>query len=494
MDKKSETKENKTGITIKKEEDFSEWFTELITKTELADTRYNIKGLPVYREWAVWSMKKMTRLMEDLLEKKGHKPLIFPVLIPESNFKIESSHVEGFTPEVFWVTEHGDGEKFEEKYALRPTSETAFYYMYKYWIRSHKDLPYKRYQTASVYRYEGKMTRPFWRTRELHWIETHCAFKTREDAEKQLYEDIETTQDFLLEKLAIPYIFFQRPEWDKFAGADHTYAADALLDSGKVSQLPSTHHLGQHFSKPFGVTYTDETGVEQNPYFTCYGPCFSRIYGVMIAIHSDNKGLVIPFEIAPIQIVIVPIIFEKTRQIVLDKCQELKKEFEKHHYIVELDDNEDFTPGYKFNKWEMKGVPIRIEVGPKDIEKEQVAVYVRTADKKEFIKQTELENHLSNIRKNYTKNLAKAHLDKFKDNIVEANDLESMKKAIQESKIVKTEFCSIGKDGEACAAIIEKEVGALVRGKKVDEKEIPKHNCSVCGKKATEIVYIAKSY
>src|SRR3989338_8532632 len=246
-------KKEDIGITADKEKDFSEWFTQLMQKAELADTRYDVKGFPVYRHWAVKSIKKMYRITEDILEKKGHEPVLFPALIPEKNFHLEQSHVAGFTPEVFWVTEHGNHEKLEEPLAMRPTSETAIYSMYSLWIRSYQDLPKKHYQSCQVWRYEGRATRPFFRTREIYWIEAHNAFATAEEARKQVKEDMETTKEVLFDQLAIPHIFFQRPAWDKFAGAEATFAADALMGSGKVLQLPSTHLLGQNFSKPFNV-------------------------------------------------------------------------------------------------------------------------------------------------------------------------------------------------------------------------------------------------
>jgi len=482
-----------TGIQVKKNEDFSEWFTQLITKCELADVRYNIKGLPVYREWAVKSMKKMTRLMEEILERKGHDPVLFPALIPEGNFNLEADHVEGFTPEVFWVTESGSGERFQERLALRPTSETAFYQMYKYWIRSYKDLPYKRYQQVSVFRCEGKATRPFWRTRELHWIETHCAFESKEAAEKQLHIDMETTEEFLLRQLAIPYLFFQRPEWDKFAGADHTYAADALLDSGKVSQLPSTHHLGDHFSKAFGITFVDKDGNEKHPYLTCYGPCFSRIYGVMIAIHGDDKGLVLPYELAPLDVIIVPILFDKTKDVVLAKCNEIKDSLT--GFNAKIDDNEENKPGFKFNFWEMKGVPIRVEIGPRDLENNQVMVFRRDLNTKETVSLDNLQSYLEDIKATFTQNLIDKQLNKFNDNVVDCTTKEEVEKAVAESKIARVPWCTIDLEGEACAEIIEKDMSAFVRGKKVDEAEKPEGKvCPMCGKPATDYVYIAKSY
>lgn len=484
--------EKKIGITVKKSEDFSEWYTQLLQKAELADVRYNVKGFPVYREWALLSIRKITRKMEQILERKGHLPLHLPLLIPESNFKLEGEHVKGFAPEVFWVTEHGDGVKFDEKLAIKPTGETAFYQMYALWLRSHKDLPYKRYQSGNVYRCEGKATRPFWRTRELLWLETHCAFETSEQAEKQLYEDIETTDEFLGKYLAMPHIFFQRPEWDKFPGADHTYAADALLDSGKVSQLPSTHHLGQGFSKVFGIKIKDKDGNDVYPCLTCYGPCFSRIYGVLIAVHGDDKGLVLPFDIAPVEIVIVPIIFEDSKEKVLSRCKEIEKELK--GYNVKIDDRDDFSSGYKFNEWELKGVPVRIEVGPKDLENNSVVVFRRDLSTKETISNDKLKKDVDGIKKTFTKNLLEKQKSKFKDNIVKAKDIIEVKKAILDNKIAMVSWCSMEKNGESCAEVVEKDIQAFVRGTKAGKKEKPRGSCIICGKPAKHVCYIAKSY
>jgi len=484
--------EKEIGITVKKDEDFSEWFTQLIEKGELADVRYNIKGLPVYREWATRSIKKIYRLFEEALERKGHEPLIFPALIPESNFKLEAEHVKGFTPSVFWVSEHGDGEKFEERYALRPTSETAFYQMYSLWIRSYKDLPFKRYQSCQVWRYEGRATRPFFRTREFYWIEAHDAFATEEEARNQVLEDMETTKEVLYERLAIPFIFFQRPEWDKFAGAVHTYAADALMPSGKVMQLPSTHLLGQNFSKPFNVKFLDKDGKEKFAWITCYGPAISRIYGALIALHGDDKGLILPWDAAPLHIVIVPIFYEKSKKEVLKKCNEVKERL--REYEVKIDDREDYTPGWKFNQWEMKGVPIRIEIGPKDLENKTLTIFRRDLNKKQLINEKDLLNEVQKIKNEFTKNMIKIAESRFGKNIVDASSKSDIKKAIEEDKIARVNWCSISKDGEKCAEVVEKEIQAFVRGKRVDEDKKPRGNCAICGRKANEIVYIARSY
>lgn len=480
------------GIEVSKDENFSEWYSELIQKAELADVRYNVKGFICYMPWAVITIKEMYNKYEKALERKGHLPLVMPSLIPESNFLLEADHVEGFAPEVFWVTETGDGQKLPEKLALRPTSETALYKMYSYWVRSYNDLPFKRYQSCQVWRAEAtKATRPFLRAREFHWIEAHNVFGTMDDAKAQVIEDMEITYDMLENEFAIPIIFFQRPEWDKFPGAIHTYAADALMDSGKVLQLPSTHLLGENFSKPFNVKFMDKDGEEKYGFITCYGPAISRIYGAMISILGDDKGLILPFDLAPKQIVIVPILFKGKEQPVLDKCEELKKQLESD-YLVQFD-NRDISPGEKFNQWELKGVPVRIEVGPRDVEKDQVVVVKRFNKEKQFVPLSELSAVLMKIKETYTLDLKNNQQSKFKDFIVDCDAVDEVKKAVDNKNMARIGICSIGLDAVDCAERIEKESDAFIRGKKVGE-ENTKKTCIVCGKPAKETVYVAKSY
>jgi prolyl-tRNA synthetase len=481
-----------TGITVSKEEDFSGWYTELINKAELADIRYNIKGFVVYREWATLTIRKMYKKTEDLLDKKGHFPLTMPSLIPESNFLLESQHVEGFTPEVFWVTEAGSSGKLSERLALRPTSETALYPMYSLWIRSYKDLPFKRYLSCQVWRYEGKMTRPFFRGREFHWIESHNVFATMEDALEQVKEDMESTYQILRDECCIPLIFFQRPEWDKFPGAVHTYAADALMGSGKVLQLPSTHLLGQIFSKPFGVKFVDKDGEEKYGYQTCYGPAQSRNYGAMIAYLGDDKGLVLPFDLAPIQIIIIPIIYKGKEKKVLDKAKEIYDLF-KDNYIVKVDDSDE-SVGNKFYYWELKGVPLRIEIGPKDIEKQQIVLVKRYDGKKYHIKEGQLREKLEEIAQNYTNEIKEKSLVDFESQVECVYEKDAAIEAINNGKIVCCGFCSIDMDGYHCAEVVEKDIGGFVRGKRVDEEKHEFATCVICGKPASCTVYIAKSY
>ncbi len=481
------------GLTVSKKEDFSAWYGELVQKAGLADLRYNIKGFVCYMPWAVMSIKKMYNRYEDMLEKHGHLPLTMPSLIPESNFHLEAKHVEGFTPEVFWVTEAGDGKKFDERLALRPTSETALYKMYSLWIQSYNDLPFKRYQSCQVWRYETKMTRPFFRAREFHWIEAHNVFATLEDAEEQIKEDMEITHKMIGDEFAIPIIFFQRPDWDKFPGTVRTHAADALMESGKVIQLPSTHLLGTNFSVPFDVKYVDKDGESKYGYITCYGPSISRIYGAMVAMHGDDKGLVLPFELAPVQIAIVPVIFEDSKDKVISEAKNIEKELS-GKYKTKLDAREDKNTGEKFNEWELKGVPIRVEIGPKDLEKGHAVLVDRQTGDKESVKISEIGDKIDEMASCFTNRLKERHLKNFKDKVVDCKDMDSLEKAIDDGNMVRCGFCSMEIDGEKCADKIKDKTGAEVRGKKVDKETVSFDKCIVCGKKAKETVYVARSY
>jgi prolyl-tRNA synthetase len=486
-------KETDAKITVKKEDDFSEWFTELMKKAELADVRSNIKGFPVYMPWAVKSINKIRRMWEEELENNGHEPLLMPLLIPEENFHKEADHVEGFTPEVFWVTEAGD-KKLEQRYALRPTSETALYDMYGKWIQSYNDLPFKRYQSVSVFRYETKMTRPFMRTREIHWSEAHDVFATEEDAFNQVKEDMEVTKKLLYDRLALPHIFFKRPQWDKFPGATNTFAADVLLPSGKVLQLPSTHMIDQKFSKAFDVKFIDKDEKEKYGWITCYGPAHSRNYGALITFHGDDKGLVLPWDVAPLEIILIPIFIKGKEDLVFEKILGLEKDLEEKGFNVKIDSRREFSPGWKFNQWEMKGVPIRIELGPKDLENNQVAVFRRDLNLKEFVANKDLLNHLKDIKTAFTINM-KNNADKLiADKTKQVETKKEIKHVLDEGGIVKTCFCSIDMDGASCAEIVEKELGGEVRGEPFESKEKVFCKCPICGKEGKVVIYIAKSH
>lgn len=479
------------GMTLGKKENFSEWFSEIVGKAELADLRYNLKGFVVNRPWSVMCMKKMYRLYEEELERKGHVPVLFPAVIPVENFEKEAEHVEDFFPQVFWVTEAGRGKKLEEKMALRPTSETAMYRMYSLWIRSWRDLPLKMYQSCQVWRYETKMTRPFIRGREFHWIEAHDVFATRKEAEAQVMEDMEITDTVMFRQFGIPFIFFKRPEWDKFPGAVDTYAADTLMPDGKVLQQPSTHMLGQNFSKPFGIKFKDRGEKEAYGWQTCYGPAIWRIFASVVAEHGDDKGLSFPWEIAPVQIVIVPIYESKSKAAVLKKARELKKKME--GFSVHLDDREQ-TPGWKFNEWELKGVPVRIELGPKEVKQKKLTLYRRDTGKKSQAVEAKLSEALEKLGKEITRNLVARAEKGFRGSIRSAKDMKDLKAKLKLGGFVRVDFCSRDKAGEPCAERIKTSLQGDVRGTRADNKEKPKGKCIACGKKAKVVVYVGKSY
>jgi prolyl-tRNA synthetase len=473
------------GLSVSKKENFSEWFTEIVQKAELADLRYNVKGFLVFQPWSVIAMEKIYDYMETTLRRKGHKPHWFPTVIPEQNLKKESEHLKGFTPEVFWVTEGGDS-KFDEKLALRPTSETAFYQMFALWIRSYKQLPYKTYQRAQVFRYETKATRPFLRSREFHWIETHCLFPSEEKAFEQVEEDMQTTEEILHNTLGLPFIFFERPAWDKFPGASRTFAADVLNPDGKFIQQPSTHMISQDFLKAFDVKFRDAEGNEQTPYSTCYGPAISRILASVIIVHGDDKGLRMPWSIAPLHVVFVPI-----SEAAEKKVKELAKRLPNE--ITWEIDTSDKSPGEKFNHWEMKGVPIRVDVGDKDLAEKKVVIFRRDLNKKDMVSEKDFLKTIENIAREYDFNLTNQADKLFEGRIKDAKHMKELVKLIESGNVVRCGFCSVGKDGAKCAEKLNEASGADVRGTKLEKEKIH-GECIVCGKKANEVVYVGRSY
>ena len=474
-----------TGMTTPKM-DFSEWFSEVLAKAELADLRYNTKGFLVHRPWSVLCMKEMYRLYEAELESKGHLPVWFPAVIPESNFKKEAEHVKGFAPDVFWISETGDGTKLPERLALRPTSETAMYTMYSIWLRSWRDLPMKLYQSCQVWRYETKATRPFIRGREFWWIEAHDVFATQKEAEAQVIEDMETTENVMHQEFGIPFIFFRRPEWDKFPGAVHTYAADTLMPDGKALQQPSTHLLGQNFSKPFDIKFKDDKGADRFAWQTCYGPCIWRMVSSIVALHGDDKGLRFPFNIAPVQVVIIPI------KGVEKEAQKLKAELSASGLRVMVDTT-DNTPGWKFNQWEMKGVPVRIDVGPRELKDGMVTLARRDTGEKIMANMSDVCGAVESMGVSITRNLVKQADEWFyKSHVHDANDMGGLEDCLRKGGFVRVPFCTDGRAGEGCAGRIKEQLHADVRGVRADKEEKAVGKCVSCGKKASVLVYVAR--
>ena len=480
-------------FSISKNKEFSRWYTEICMKAELADLRYKVKGFVVYPAWSTISMKIMYQMYEKELQKHDHLPVIFPTVIPESNFQIEAEHVEGFTPEVFWITQAGSN-RLDERLALRPTSETAMYPIYSLWIDSYRDLPMKFYQSGQVFRYEGKSTRPFIRGREFYWIEAHDVFATREEALKQVQEDMDISRKVIAEKFGIPFLEFERPQWDKFAGADFTFAADTLMPNGKFLQLPSTHMLGDRFAKAFGVTYLDEEGNNSYAYQTCYGPAISRIFGALISVHGDDSGLIFPWDLAPFQVVIVPIHGKEENQERLNEyCNKLQNELKKEEIRVILD-NKDVRPGEKFYHWEMKGIPIRCEIGGREVNEGNVTIFRRDTRKKIQCSFEDVIEQVSKLGVLLTENIFEIAKTGFEERIVNVSSREQINTILAEKKVVRVPFCTIDLDGKKCAEDIKENFSAEVRGKELNKDDSPEGTCISCAKKATTYVVIGKDY
>jgi len=480
-------KKSKEGLSVKKEENFSEWFSQVLKKAELIDLRLNMKGFMVFRPLAAQIIENIFKFYEEELQKKGHQPTIMPLVIPEKNLKKESSHVKGFTPEVFWLKEIG-----KEKLALRPTSETLYTPMFSLWINSYRDLPMKLYQRGSVFRFDTKATRPLIRTREIIWIETHNAFATKKEAEDQVQEDIDTTEKIMHQKFGIPFLAMKRPQWDKFPGAEYTIGSDVFMPDGKLIQQPSTHLMGQKFSKVFGAKFKNEKEKQEYVWTTAYGPAMSRILASIISTHGDNSGLILPFCLAPIQVIIIPIFNAKNKSSIIKEARKVKQKLNSLGIKSEIDDSEK-RPGEKYHHWELRGVPFRIEIGEKEFKTKKLTLSTRNNLKREILSTKNLSK-LKELGRKFDIQL-KEKAEKFmKGRIINAKTKEELKKIIKNNKIARVNFCSIEKQGEKCAEIVEKDINAEIRGILANKKEKPKGKCIICGKSAKEVVYVGKSY
>jgi prolyl-tRNA synthetase len=480
----------KTTFNISKKDNFSEWYSEILNKAEVTDMRYGVKGFVIIRPWGAKMIEKMYKIYESALKRTGHDPAIFPVVIPEENFKKEADHVKGFSPDVFWLEDkYGEG-----KVALRPTSETAFYQMYNIWIRSYNDLPLKIYQRANVFRNEKTgSTRPLMRSREFYWIEAHDVFATKKEAEEQVKEDIGITDAVMHQIFGVPFLPMKRPLWDKFAGAEYTVAADTIMPDGKIIQQPSTHLLGQHFSKAFDIKFVDKDEKEKYAWQTCYGPCISRMLASVISLHGDDSGLILPYAIAPVQVIIIPHYSEKNKKGIEARAEAMQELFFENNIESKIDDSEK-RPGEKFFHWEMKGVPFRIEIGDKELETGELTIFIRDTKEKIKIKVENLIEDIKNLGAELDVRLREKADEYLNESIANCDSKENIKEALEAGNIARFNFCSVEKEGANCAAYIEKELSARVMGTRADTSEKPKGKCPFCGKEAKVVVYAGKSY
>ncbi|MFH1432613.1 MAG: proline--tRNA ligase [archaeon] len=490
MAEKKEKDIQDLGLTVKKNEDFSEWYTQLIKKAELADYS-SVSGCIVFRpnSYSIW--EKIQSYVDKKIKALGHKNVYFPLLIPEKLLTKEQEHVKGFTPEVAWVTHAGETE-LDERLAIRPTSETIMYESYSKWIRSHRDLPLLLNQWCNVVRWEFKHAKPFLRTREFLWQEGHTAHATKEDADREVMTILELYRDLIENVLAIPVLTGKKTESEKFAGALYTTTLEALMPDKKALQAGTSHHLGQNFAKAFDIKFIDEDEQTKHVWQTSWG-ISTRLIGGLIMVHSDDKGLVMPPQIAPTHVVIVPIIFDKTKKETIEKSKELKAALEIEGHTVILDDREEHKAGFKYNEWELKGIPIRIELGPRDMEKGQVVLVRRDTGAKSFIKEKDLVAETKKALDAMQKDMfskAKAFLEK---SIFKAKDMAEFKKNI-ENGFILAGWC----ESPGCEEKIKEETGATARLIPFDSnsksKLESKATCVCCKKPAKHMVYFARAY
>ncbi len=476
--------EEKKAAALPPKSNFSEWYNELLLMGEIMDVRYPVKGLYVWFPFGFSLRKRTYAIIRELLDK-DHQEALFPLLIPETEFMKEAEHIKGFENEVYWVT-HGGKNELDVKLALRPTSETAIYPMYKVWVRSHADLPIKIYQIVNTFRYETKHTRPLIRLREItSFKEAHTVHATWEEAAGQVKDAVRIYQEFYT-RLAIPTIVSKRPDWDKFPGADYTMAVDTLMPDNKTLQIGTAHHLGSNFAKTFDIKYEDKNGEQQLAHQTCYG-ISERCIAALLSVHGDDKGLIFPPEVAPVQIVVIPIIFGKSEDII-NACRELARLLKENGIRVSFDESDE-RPGAKYYRWEMKGVPLRVEIGPRDLKNNVATIVRRDNGKKETIPLDNISIEIMTIFKEIRNNLFEKAERSLKERILDCSTLEEVKKRISDG-IARISWC-----GEReCGLAMEESVGAGILGIPEGEPGRGEGNCPVCNKKTVNKAIMAKSY
>ncbi|WP_094227981.1 proline--tRNA ligase [Methanolobus psychrotolerans] len=476
--------EQEKEAALPSKDNFSEWYNDLLMKGEIMDVRYPVKGLYVWFPFGFSIRRNVYNIIRKLLDK-DHQETLFPLLIPENEFMKEAEHIKGFEDEVYWVT-HGGTTPLDVKLALRPTSETAIYPMYKLWIRSHADMPLKLYQIVNTFRYETKHTRPLIRLREItSFKEAHTVHATWEDAASQVDEAIRIYTEFY-RQLAVPVLASRRPDWDKFPGADYTIATDALMPDGKTLQVGTAHHLGDNFAKTFDITYENTDGEQVYAYQTCYG-ISERSIAAMISIHGDDKGLVLPPAIAPVQVVIIPIIFKESQD-VLEACENLKVTLEEAGLRVKMDAS-DIRPGAKYYKWEMRGVPVRLELGPRDLKNNAAMLARRDTGEKQQVSLDTIKDEVLSLLYKIHEDLYDKAKARVQERIFECEEFDVMKEKLNQG-IAKIFWCG----NKECGLKLEDEIGAGILGIPTDQAEGCSGKCPVCGLDANTQVYVARTY
>jgi prolyl-tRNA synthetase len=477
-----------TGITVKKNEDFSEWYVQVVQKAELADYA-PVKGCMIIRPdaYAVW--EKIQEILNKKIKATGVKNVYFPMFIPEAFLKKEAEHFAGFTPEVAWITMGGE-TPLEERLAVRPTSETIMYDTFNKWVRSWRDLPIKINQWCNIVRWETKATKLFLRTREFLWQEGHTAHATSEEAEAEVMYALGEYKDIIENYLAIPVLIGTKSDSEKFAGALYTTALESMMPDGKALQMGTSHNLGQHFAKVFNIKFIGEDKQDHYVWQTSWG-ITTRLIGAMIMVHGDDKGLIMPPKVASTQVVIVPIPFKGLEaEAIAAKTKEIETILKARGISVILDDRNEYTPGWKFHEWELKGIPIRIELGPRDLNQGQVVMVRRDTGQKTPVKEEDIPATVDTLLQQIQDNLfAKAKVV-LQEKTTPVQTYDEFKAVIcAKGGFVKAAWCGNTDD----EAKIKEETGATIRVRPF-QKEEPTTNCIYCGQKAKEVAYFARSY
>lgn len=466
-------------------ENFSEWYQDVILKAELVDYA-PVKGCMVIRPYGYAIWEQIQKILGEMIKETGHENAYFPLFIPESLLQKEVDHVEGFAPEVAWVT-HGGNHQLTERLAIRPTSETIVCAMLAKWIQSHRDLPIFLNQWANVVRWE-KSTRPFLRTAEFLWQEGHTAHATYDEAEEETIKMLEVYEEFVEKSLAIPVIKGQKTEKEKFAGALKTFSIEVLLKDGKALQAGTSHNLGQHFAKVFDIQFTNNMKQLEYVWQTSWGVS-TRLIGGLIMAHGDDRGLKLPPLIAPIQVVIVPII-RKDSTTVIETSYQIADELKKLGYRTKVDAREQYRPGWKFNEWEMKGVPLRIEIGPKDLINNQAVLVRRDTGEKSITPLTTLTDSTQKLLEKIQVTMYQQAEEFVKNHTHSVTNLDEMSHVLNQSGgYLQAMWCG----SSDCETKVKEVTKATIRN--IPFKQNPVDNsCIVCGKPAKTMVNFARAY
>ena len=465
------------------EDDFAKWYTDVVIKTELADYT-DAKGFIAIRPYGYAIWENIQKYADEKFKETGVENVSFPVLIPESLLQKEKDHVEGFAPEVAWITEAG-GEKLEERLCLRPTSETIISTLYSKWLSSWRDLPFVYNQWCNVVRWE-KETRPFLRSREFLWQEGHTIHETAEEAKARTLQMLDVYEDVIENFLAIPVLKGRKTPKEQFAGADATYTVESMMHDGRALQAGTSHYFGQNFSKPFDIKFQNRDGKDEYAYQTSWG-ISTRLIGAIIMAHGDNRGLKLPPKVAPIQVVIVPIAMQKEG--VKEKSEEIYNSLNKK-FRTKVDLRDNYTPGFKFNDWEMRGVPVRVEMGPRDIENGVAILVRRDTLEKETVEIANLENRIAELLEDIQKSMYNECLKRREEKTTVAYTLDEIVKNMDENQgYVKTMWCG----DEACEDKVKEATGAHSRCMPFNQEHLA-DTCPVCGKKADKMIVWGRQY